>query len=237
MDMSGMVWCPPWYVTWSVLGMLLFPLFVAPIFRQRGVWSTIVPLLLVLIPLFHATTLAYLGIRSVLMAMPRAGTDSPLALSAGLGEAYGILLLGAIFSTLVLFTALVTAALYHRRASTTFVPAIATGRLASVVATTLGMLLIAGVMAISFITLNASPGVRSQLFSVVTGGAIASGILTVVSLLLALSVARKSSLQPAPGVGGFHWVPLLTASTIVWGTGTASWLIQKWFLRIAMTGA
>ena len=158
-----MTWCPPWYVTWSVLGMLVFPLFVVPIFRQRGVWSTSAPFLLVLIPLFHATTLAYLGIRSVLMGMPRAGTASPIAVSAGLAEAHGVLVLGAVFSTLVLVTASMTAALHRRRIPTTAVSTMTADRRTAVVATTPGLLLIGGVMAMSFIMLKASPGLRMQM--------------------------------------------------------------------------
>jgi hypothetical protein len=238
MDLSGMTWHPPWYVSWSILAMLLFPLFVAPVLKRAGVWFTTAHGLLILVPLFHFTTLAYLGIRSVFLGMSLAGTDSPVVLAAGLDEAHGMLTLGAIFSGIVLVIAFGIAVLHARRTATNSIR-ITSGRLARTIATTSGLLLIGGVFALSFIVPAVSGAARIRLFPVVTIGAIASGVLVILSIASAIWFINRSAPQgePAIAAASAFWSTFAVDLAIILVTGVASWLAQKWFVRIAIAGA
>ncbi|HEX7833549.1 MAG TPA: hypothetical protein VF787_28110 [Thermoanaerobaculia bacterium] len=228
MTLSSAGWHPAWYESLSVLAFILYPLFVVPLFRRAAIWRTSAPLLLVLLPLLHSITLAYLAIRNVFLSMAIDRIHQPgAAVAAGLADAHGLLKIGACFSIVALIVALFVA-----RKNRPF-PGIAKGRGLATWIIAAGLLLTGGVFAIAFAILGGTNALRWNMLHLVHPGAIASGVLSVFAIGAAIWLTRSARELPA---NGSHEPVLGITLAIPAIIGTVAWLVQNWLWDIARTG-
>jgi hypothetical protein len=231
-SLSNMTWCPPWYVSWSMLGMLVLPVVVFPILRSRSLSVSAVPMLIGLTPLFHGCLLAYLGVRSVFIGLTVAGTESPVVLSAGFGEAHRVLAFAAVISGIVLTLAIGIA--LHRRPSS-FAPVSMFAAQRGVTAITIsGVVLLLGVFAITFAAMNSARELLRGLYYASLVGAWLAGALVLTTLSTAWVAGRASRNGESSANAAVR--SLVVALAIVVATGAASWFARAWLIRIATTG-
>jgi hypothetical protein len=232
MSLSNLTWCPPWYVSWSILGMLVLPLVMLPILRSRSLAVSEVPLLIGLTPLLHGCVLAYLGARSVFLGMAIAGIDSPVALSAGFADAHGIVSFAASISGIILSVAIVVVAVRtHRSAAAT--PRLA--RRAAAAIATAGAVLLSGVFGITFAAMYSAGKMRIGLYSASSVGAWLAGAV-VLTTIVAAFVDGRASRNVESSTSDSTLRSLAAALAIVVATGATSWFARAWFMRIATTG-
>jgi hypothetical protein len=234
MDFSGadMTWCPPWYVSWSVLAMLLFPLLLIPVLRNRNAWLTPAPVLLVLLPLFHSTTLAFLVFRSDLLGMAIAGLDAPAALAAGLADAYRILGCGAACSGIALVVAWLMA-MRRARGNAEAAVSMAGGRGGAAIVVAIGVASIVALPLISFLMTHIAGAARLRLYPWIVGAAFVSGAVTLATIVMASWLMKR---PPAQVGRGTYRSGLAIALLIVAAAGAGAWLMHEWLWRIAMYG-
>jgi len=230
MSLSNMTSCPPWYVSWSVLAMVMFPLVVFPILRKRGVSLSAAPMLLGLAPVFHGSLLAYLALRSVFLGMAIAGTESPVVLSAGFGDAQGILAFAAVISGIVLIVAIVIAARNSRGQVTA---ASRAGQRVAIILTSSGVLLLLGVFAIPLIAMNSGGPTRMKLFYASVAGAWLTGAVVVLVAIFSAWAVRRASGDIGSSSATSAIRTLVVALGFVVLSGATSWLARDWFIRIA----
>jgi hypothetical protein len=223
------------YVNYSVLVLLLYPLLLIPLLRRRGAWGTAAPLLLVLLPLFHGTTLAYVELRWMFGGMAVGGRTGGGSVAVGLASPHEVLMIGAAFSGMALLVAGIVAIWRARRDSGT-ASARMRGRWIAATIVGLALLLILGVAELAHGGFHADLHGSVRIYPFVTGGAYASGALTVAAIVASWWLIRRSAAQPDAQSAGRYWSTLVIALLVIAAVGWGAWMVRGTFLRIASYG-
>lgn len=234
MSFSSVSWCPPWYVSWSILGMLVFPLVVIPALRKQTVSLSVSPMLIGLTPLFHGCVLAFLGLRSVFLGMTLAGSDSRVVLSAGLGEAQTVLIFAAVISAVVLIFAIVIA--QRAAAQIGDQTCVTTGRGSATAISVVGAILVLGVFAVTLTAMNSAGEVRKVLCNLSIAGAWLSGGLVLAAIFTSVWVVSRVARATPPSRVHRSRRSLAMALGFVVATGAASWFLRAWLVGMAING-
>jgi hypothetical protein len=228
MDLSQMTWCPPPYVSLSLVAMMAYPLiFVGFCFEARS-WRSPAPLLLTSL---HLLAIAYLGVRDALMGMARSG---PLPVRLGVfasavGDTYRLAWIGCFWSVVML--TLAALGLYRSRTIT-----IPNGRRKPVLSILMSVVALHAPLTLIWIQIINASGIKDLVAAYRL--ATLCFYLVVAMFVLVVAIASAAMIRPtrftelAPLRSGL--MPIALAAQI--SIGLLSWSIERWMLHVARAG-
>lgn len=229
MDLSNMTWCPPMYVTLSMLATFGYPVLVLPVFLSRDVWNSFAPALIAVFPILGNLVVAYLLFADALRGAAIGGASiAPVA--AGISVSQRPLLLASLVAFSVSTMGLIIATVRSRASDPRVRWTTPVGRRSVVVViSTVFVLTVPQATAASWIR----PSTLLRLEKLPTAlefAAVIAGLMLILAVALVRGLVRSS--RRAASANPF-WVlqvrSLLLSSFVSLGVGVAAFLVHEKF--------